>query len=228
MSSRNETNDNPWLHISAEDYEGHMNSPEVDQLLPLSQIFADVYRRCRPKALAILGCTTGNGFDCVDVAVTSRLVGVDINRMYLDIARTRYPHLESIMELVCAPVETCEFPSGAFDLVHAGLIFEYLDPADILTNIAGWLSPGGTLSVVLQLPSVESGAVSKTAFDSLKILEGVMRLVPPEDLTRLADGAGLRPLESRTVPLRRGKSFMVQLFRNDGNGSRPGSPAPDI
>jgi SAM-dependent methyltransferase len=192
-----------------------MNSPEVDQIAALNRIFSEIYARCKPAALAVLGCATGNGFEHVDPAVTKRLVGIDINPEYLDIARERYRHLEPIFELICAPVESCDFAGGAFDLVHAGLIFEYLDPADILLKIAEWLSPAGMLSVVLQLPSEQSGAVSKTTFESVRVLGDIMRLVLPDELERMAHGAGLRLIESRTTALPRGKSFMVDLFQRD-------------
>ncbi|MBI4721159.1 MAG: class I SAM-dependent methyltransferase [Chitinivibrionia bacterium] len=214
-TQENDHGGNPWLRVPPADYEGHMNSPGVNQLEPLGVIFSDVYARFKPSSLAIIGCATGNGFEHVDAGVTKRLVGIDINPVYLDIARERYRRLEPILELICMPVESCDFPRGAFDLVHAGLVFEYLDPADALAKTAEWLSPGGVLSIVLQLPSAECGPVSKSAFESVKILESVLHLVPPEELERLAGGAGLWLVEKRKIPLHGGKSFFAAIFRKE-------------
>lgn len=79
---------NPWLKIPASDYEGHMEA--VGQRALLGQIFRDVYSLVRPRRLAILGCATGNGFEYVDTAITERIVGVDINPDYIEIARRRF------------------------------------------------------------------------------------------------------------------------------------------
>ena len=57
---------NPWLTIPAEDYEAHMASPEVGQLQVLNQLFKMVLEEHRPESLAVLGCSTGNGFEHID------------------------------------------------------------------------------------------------------------------------------------------------------------------
>ena len=49
---------NPWLTISAEDYEAHMASPEVGQLQLLNQLFKTVLEAHRPSSLAIVGCSS--------------------------------------------------------------------------------------------------------------------------------------------------------------------------
>jgi len=53
---------NPWLQIPAEDYEGHLSVPNVDQLQMLNKIFANVLNEVPPQSIAALGCTTGNKF----------------------------------------------------------------------------------------------------------------------------------------------------------------------
>ena len=74
---------NPWLSIPIDDYEGHMGSPAVAQLQPLSELFAGVLASSRPKSLAVFGCAAGNGFEHIDPSITERVVGVDINPAYL-------------------------------------------------------------------------------------------------------------------------------------------------
>ena len=202
---------NPWLAVPAGDYEGHMGVWGVDQLGPLRTILAEVYTQVRPARMAALGCGTGNGLDVVDPALTGRLVGVDLNPEYLSLAQERYPDLAAISQWMCADIDGCELDDGGFDLIHAALLFEYVDPAPLLPRIAGWLAPGGVLSVVSQLAGGDA-PISDTGFSSLRKLGELMRLVAPDRLRDLAARAGLTEVSSKQVPLARGKSFQAAMF----------------
>jgi SAM-dependent methyltransferase len=204
--------DNPWLAIPAADYEGHMGAGGVDQLAPLRAIFGDVYARLRPARLAVLGCGPGNGLDVVDPAVTVRFAGVDLNADYLALARQRHPRLAHAVDWIHASVDRCDLEASGFDLIHAALLFEYVDVAAVLPRIAGWLAPGGVFSIVLQRPGGDA-AISDTGFASLHTLAGLMRLVEPDDLRRLATRTGLVEHSAATIPLARGKSFWAATFR---------------
>jgi SAM-dependent methyltransferase len=203
--------DNPWLTIPAADYEGHMGPDGVGQLAPLHDIFARVYRELRPARVAVLGCGTGNGLDAIDPAVTERLVGVDLNPEYIALARRRHARLAKLAEWLCASVEDCALERGHFNLVHAALLFEHVDPAKTLPRITPWLAEAGVLCVVLQQPAGEA-PVSETPFASLRHLDGHMRLVAPHRFCELAPSAGLALRSSEEVPLPRGKSFWVGQF----------------
>jgi SAM-dependent methyltransferase len=204
---------NPWLRIPAADYEDHMNLPRVDQLAPLSAIFSEIYCRFKPASLVVLGCATGNGFEHIDPDRTRRIIGVDINPEYLDILRRRFSILAPSLELIREPIETCAFEDASIDLVHAGLIFEYLNPEPLIEKIAGWLAPKGVFSAVLQLPSASSGSVTDTHIASVKILENVIELVPPKQLERIALDNGLISIESKTIALPGGKSFFTGIYQ---------------
>ncbi|MBM3315539.1 class I SAM-dependent methyltransferase, partial [candidate division WOR-3 bacterium] len=108
--------DNPWLHVPAADYEAHMGPQGADQSRPLAELFAGFYRKSRPAALAVPGCATGNGLECVDPAVTKRLVGIDINPEFLRVAAERLPRLRGIAEWLCRRVEECSLPPASFDM----------------------------------------------------------------------------------------------------------------
>jgi len=73
----------PWLNIPLADYEGHMCSPEVQQLDALSELFGVALGRCQPMSVAILGIAGGNGLDRVDPSITKRVVGLDLNPLFL-------------------------------------------------------------------------------------------------------------------------------------------------
>ena len=209
---------NPWLNIPASDYEGHMGSAKVGQLSVLEQIFADTLAEFSPHSLAVLGCSTGNGFEHIDPGVTRRIVGIDINPDYLAILEQRHAHRLNGLELVCADLSSCSVEPGPLDLIHAALIFEYMSPEEVLPKLSGWLQPGGVLALILQLPSPTSTMVSETPYTSLKALESVMQLVDPATLTELAGQSGLTMLRSWKVELKSGKGFHIAYYRKSMKG----------
>ncbi len=202
---------NPWTVVPAADYERHMGPQGVDQLAPLSAIFEEVYAAAQPDRLLVLGCGAGNGLEHVNPAVTKRIVGVDVNLQYLGVARQRFIGLGARLELYCTEAEKFRAPPASFDLVHAALLFEYLHPEPLVRRIAEWLAPGGTCCVVLQLPGGEAPAAPSKP---MQIIEKAMKLVPPDELTRLFEHYGLPLRRSKEVPLKHGKRFWVgQLGR---------------
>lgn len=206
---------NPWHDIPADDYERHMAMETVRQLQALNRIFEDLLKKYEPRTLAVVGCATGNGFEHIQPALTRTIVGVDLNARYLEIVRDRYGESLPDLKLVCGDVLEISLEEGAYDLVHAGLIFEYVDPTLLLGRAASWLRPGGTLSAVLQLPSETSGAVTETPYESLKRLEPFMRLVDTRRLSTDARRVGLNKIGSRDIGLPGGKRLRVMLFERE-------------
>lgn len=193
---------------------------EVGQSSALRAAFADAYAAVRPRRLLILGCTTGHDLDAVDPAVTETVVGVDLNPAYLALARPRAARLGRRVELVEGDLRTVRLPSAAFDLVHAALVFEYVEPAALFRRIAGWMAPGGACSVVTQNPTAGAAPVSRTPYTSLLALDGRLHLRGRDDVVADASGAGLRCASAREVALPLGKSFSVCEFRAWGDAAR--------
>jgi len=202
----------PWLDIPAADYEGHMSHGVVGQLQALNEIFAEIIVTFEPRGLAVLGCATGNGFEHIRPDVTKTVIAVDINAGYLDILKERYRSNLPGLQVVCADAARAEIEPGSLDHVHAGLILEYVKTGSILKRAASWLKTGGVLSVVLQLPSEQSGPVTDTPFDNLKLLEPAMRLVDPAEVTAEAQKVGLSHRKSFEVELMQGKRFHVIYY----------------
>ena len=235
-AARTKTTTNPWLGIPADDYEGHMGPDWADQLAPLSEIFADVYRDTRPARLALLGCATGNGLEHVDPAITTRAIAVDVNPEYVARARARHQALGSVLDVRCADVCACELTSGSLDLIHAALIFEHVDAPLLAARIATWLAPGGTCAVVLQVDGVDDGStrapapapapapVMSSPFRSIASLGASMRMLSPARLAELLGQHGLRQRRRWTVPVKNHKRFEVALF---GAVATP-SPSPFV
>ncbi len=98
---------NPWLSILLADYEGHMESAGVQRLGVLSDLFAEAVDFCCPDSIAVLGIAGGNGLDRIDANITKRVVGLDINPLYLEAVKRRHPQIVGL-ELYC--VDLAEEP----------------------------------------------------------------------------------------------------------------------
>lgn len=203
------TTPNPWTVVPATDYEAHMGASGADQLAPLSQLFQEVYLSAQPDRLLVVGCATGNGFEHVDPSITKRAVGVDVNLQYLGIARQRFFHLGPTLELYCNELEKFRQAPGGFDLVHAALVLEYLQPEVAVRRFADWLAPGGTCSVVVQLPGGNAPAPVNRA---MQIIEKAMHFVDPAALTGLFEANGLSRRREKKVPVKHGKSLWLGVF----------------
>jgi len=118
---------NPWLRIPASDYEAHMALPEVAQAQALSNLMASALIEYTPMSLAVIGCTTGNGFEHINTARTQRVVGIDINPDYLTILETRFRGRIPCLELIKADITAPSFRIDPVSMVFAGLVFEYVD-----------------------------------------------------------------------------------------------------
>jgi hypothetical protein len=73
-----------------------MASAEVQQSGALSDLFAEALAFRRPASVAILGIAGGNGLDRIDSNLTQRMVGIDINPLYLDAIRQRHAALHGL------------------------------------------------------------------------------------------------------------------------------------
>lgn len=179
----------------------------------LRAIFARVYAAACPGRLLILGCTNGRDFAGIDATVTTRAVGIDVNPEYLAAARQLLVVAGLGLELVQGDVLTVDLEGSEFDLVHAALVFEYVDPMALLRRIEGWLAPNGVCSVVTQDPSEGTEPVSRTVYESLRRLDGRMALVPATQLEAGGRSVGLERTHIWSVSLPGGKSFSVSIFR---------------
>lgn len=204
---------NPWLDISAADYIGHMSTPEVAQHQVLNGLLRGALESVRPRSVLVLGCSTGNGLEHVNPDVTSRVVGVDINPGYLERLVEQFPHPSFDLDLRCIDLAEYAFEPEAFDLVHAALVLEYIHWSSLLPRIAGTLQTAGVLSVVLQLPSRVTPAVTPTGFTSLRTLESLFHFVEPDVLVAGATALGLHLESRRTERLKSAKAIEVLHFR---------------
>ncbi len=216
--ARDSTARNPWLDIRLADYEGHMALPHVGQARLLGDVFERMLREHRPRSAAVVGCAGGNGFERISTETTTRVVGVDVNPDYVTTLRDRFAARIPHLELIVGDVERDEIAFRAVDLVYAALVLEYVDVLVVLGRIRAWLTAGGVLGTVVQLPADDSPPVTPSPFTSLNSLASSMRLVAPDDLDRLATALGYARVGRRQEHAAGGKRFEVQTFRTRARG----------
>ncbi|HET9179947.1 MAG TPA: class I SAM-dependent methyltransferase [Terriglobia bacterium] len=202
---------NPWLAVPLSEYERHMISVRVGQLEVLSDLFSTVVRRCRPKSVAILGIAGGNGLDHIDRGITSRVVGIDLNPVYLEAVRRRYPGLPGL-DLRCADLSEKLVDLEPVQLVHAALIFEHVGIGRCLENATSIAAPGGNLSVVLQLPADGGEPEVASRFSSIRELKPHFSLVSPACLCQELDERGFHMIHRTTRLLPGRKGFWMGIF----------------
>jgi len=102
--------------------------------------------------------------------------------------------------------------SQAYTLIFAGLIFEYIDPGTLLSNIVRGLRPGGVMISILQMPTEHSKKISETPHKSLRKLRSIMKLISPGSFKLMANNAGLQEIEETTIRLQSGKPFYIGAY----------------
>jgi SAM-dependent methyltransferase len=216
---------NPWLRIPASDYEAHMALPEVAQAQVLSNLMASALIEYTPMSLAVVGCSTGNGFEHINTARTRRVVGIDINPGYLKILETRFSGRIPRLELIHADITASDFYIDPVSMVFAGLVFEYVDVLCALRNIVRCLATGGIFLSILQEASTESAPVTATRYKSLERLSPIMNLVSPTEFSNMCGSIGLQEIRTDRIPLKKGKAFFVGFYRKD---TEPDAPADGL
>jgi SAM-dependent methyltransferase len=204
---------NPWLEIPLSDYESHMSLPTIAQAEMLAAQFSDALHQFSPESVAVIGCAGGNGFDRIPSA-TKRVVGVDINPSYIASASSRYLGRIPGLEFHVADIQDGPLPFAPVDLVYAALVFEYVSLSAALGNLSRVCRPGAHLVSVLQQPSVHVHAVSPSPYQSIQVLVPLMRLISPVDLAACAESCGFMLESERTLALKSGKEFVIQVYRH--------------
>lgn len=188
-----------------------MTSAEVQQFGVLSELFAEAIAFRRPASIAILGIAGGNGLDWIDSKMTGRVVGLDVNPLYLDAVRSRFSHLSGL-ELHCINLAEQLVELPPVELVHAALVFEHAGTGLCLDNAVSLVANKGALSIVLQLPTTAGQNVGRTGFASIQRLASHFSLIDPMQLREtLAERSFQLAFESRRS-LPADKEFWMGIF----------------
>jgi hypothetical protein len=202
--------ENPWALVTPAEYEAHLGPEGTGLAGPLAAIAGKALAALRPARLLVLGVATGNGLEHVDLAVTRRVVGVDLSLASLAVARQRHLRLGAALELYCGDVERVALGGGPFDLALASLLFEHVDAARVARRVAAWLAPGGALVAVLRPPG---GRATPAATAALRAVEAAARPVSPAALAAHLAAAGMGARAPFEVPVAGGERLHVGHFR---------------
>ncbi len=169
--------ENPWLQIPISDYVGHMSDKHVRQYEMLNAIFKRAYSIRKPSQLLVLGVSDGNGLEHISNKITAKTVALDINPEYIAAAQRRFQKELPQCDFICEDIEKYKFPPGSFDMIHAALIFEYVNYQKIMIKIAQSLVIGGVLSTAIQLEDAHVSTISETNYKSLKKLASIIKMI---------------------------------------------------
>jgi hypothetical protein len=138
-------------------------------------------------------------------------VGVDINPAYLDAVRQRFGHMQGL-ELMCADLTERFDGCTPVQLVHGALVFEHAGTDRCLDNVLSLVADGGSLSVVLQLPSDTAPGVGKSQFASMQILTAGFTMIDPTSLRATIEARGFHIVHESRRALPAGKAFWMGIF----------------
>ena len=136
---------NPWCSLPYEIYEKHMGHENVKQLEMLQRIVRDqlaLVEKLDKPVVAMLGITDGNGLTHVQPGAYEAVIGLEINREYLDICRKRYAYLPELalyqIDLMTEKDRAAVLLNGA-DLITANLLVKHIH-LDNFIDIVGRLT----------------------------------------------------------------------------------------
>lgn len=203
---------NVWATIPLEDYEKHMAHGTVGQMQLLNHLTKKYYQLLLPKTVLLVGVSGGNGLEHIDNKLTRKVIGVDINRQYLDETSNRYARKITGLELVNADVRTYRQKLMPADFIWAALILEYTGMTSFFEFTKNNLAKAADLIISIQSNNgVQS--VSASGVDSIKTLGSVFHLIEPQELLKVSADFGfiLRNSEENFLP--NGKSIKTFHFK---------------
>lgn len=196
----------PWEKIAFDDYENHMKSKEVMQLQTLNRIIESQFNKYNVESVCIFGITCGNGLEHIDTTKIKRVVGIDINRDYLDECRKRYNYLCNL-ELLSIDLESTDVKLNIkCDLIVANLVIEYIGMTSFCKHVKD-VHPK-YVSCVLQHSS-ENQLVSHSKYAS--VFDGLADTTfetPSTDLILNMKSIGYKQILSEIIQLPNHKHFV--------------------
>ena len=205
---------NPWRSVPLDDYERHMRSAHVRQLSALSDLFAYALDVCTPESVAILGVAGGNGLERINRDRTRRVLGIDINSTYIETTQQRFADMPGLY-LHCLDLAAGINGLDSVQMVHAALIFEHAGLGTCLENAVKLVAPGGSLSVVLQLPSrLSQDPISSESPQSIQGLGPHFHLIEPAHLQEALLKDKFHMMQEEQCALPSGKAFWMGIFKH--------------
>lgn len=164
---------NAWHHIKPSDYDAHMSHPNVAQAQMLSKIMKEQFElisaeRRSSSCAAILGIANGNGLEHAALSGLAKIIGIDINKAFLDECKLRFAEIESRLSLhqIDLMTETSKAIKALLDcdLIIANLLIKHIHLDNFAKIVAGMPKRDRIISCVIQV-NLDGAAVSKSSFE---------------------------------------------------------------
>lgn len=204
---KNKINKNVWLEIDLEEYENHMSLPSIAQSQYLSDYFEKILNIYKPKTVAFIGCSGGNGLDKAKTKKIEKMICVDINPNYLREAERRYSRYFTNIEFICNDIASSEFMVEEVELVFVGLVFEYVEKNQTIENISKILKACGKLVIVLQVKNLLLSEVSQSPYKNLEKLSKIFSFVAADEIIELSEKFDFELVSKSRTVLKSTKTF---------------------
>ena len=166
---------NAWNFIKPDDYDAHMSHPNVAQTQMLNMIIKEQFEllpqeQRSASCVAILGITNGNGLEHIIPCEIANVIGIDINKNFLDECRARYGNIKSRLNLFQLDLtkdtnETVKVISEC-GLIIANLLIKHIHLDNFIKILAGLPRKNQIISCVIQI-NPDGVAVSKSGFEHI-------------------------------------------------------------
>ena len=188
-----------------------MSHGSVGQLSLLNLLTKKYLAKLKPATCLFMGIAGGNGLEHVDNEISKKIIGIDINREYLDVCFKRYHDRMNSLQLLELDFtkETKRICSS--DFIWAALVLEYAGIDKCLEFSNNNIVQGGHFIVTIQVNN-NLQSVSVTGVESVKKAGIIFSAVDPEVLLVKAKELGYALVDEEINQLPNGKSFMTFDF----------------
>lgn len=202
---------NPWMQIPIADYEQHMSHSSVGQLSLLNLLTKKYLEKLKPAICLFMGIAGGNGLEHIDNNISKKVIGIDINREYLDVCYKRYHDKIDSLQLLELDITKDTGHICSADFIWAALILEYAGIEKCLEFSKNNILRGGHFIVTIQSNN-NLQSVSPTGVESIKKVELIFRPVDPEVMLIKTKESGYILVDREVNQLPNGKSFLTFDF----------------
>lgn len=212
---------NPWEFIRLSDVENYMENESGQQKQVLNrivreQIESTIGTSCKRPVIAMMGITSGNGLEHVEMYNVRKIIGTDINMEYIGECKKRYQQLGERLELHCVDMmqeieKTAKLMERA-DLITANLFIEHIHLDNFIGIMKHMRKRRRRISCVIQY-NPKGNVVSASGYE--QCFDGIYNLVEEEDRDELyyvLSGIGYRLDLEKTYPLANGTSLIRMDF----------------
>jgi len=155
-----------------------------------------------------MGIAGGNGLEHIDKNITKNVIGIDINREYLDVCFERYNNRIDSLQLLKLDITKDTKPICCADFIWAALVLEYAGIDKCLEFSNNNIARGGHFIVTIQSNN-NLQSVSPTGVESVKKAGIIFRAVDPKVMLVKAKELGYTLVDEEVNQLPNGKTFLT-------------------